>query len=76
MADSGAPIHAAWGGTVVYADTYAGYGNMLRLIMATGWSARYAHALKVLAKIGDVVMKGKKSERSATRVTPQGRTCL
>lgn len=60
MADSGTPIHAAGGGIVVYADTYAGYGNMIEIDHGNGLISRYAHASKVLAKVGDVVMKGQK----------------
>ena len=60
MADSGAPIHAAGGGIVVYADTYAGYGNMIEIDHGNGLISRYAHTSKILAKVGDVVMKGQK----------------
>jgi murein DD-endopeptidase MepM/ murein hydrolase activator NlpD len=60
MADPGTPIHAAGGGIVVYADTYAGYGNMIEIDHGNGLISRYAHASKVLAKVGDVVMKGQK----------------
>ena len=60
MADSGTAIHAAGGGSVVYADTYAGYGNMLEVDHGNGLVSRYAHASKLLAKVGDVVLKGQK----------------
>jgi len=60
MADSGTPIHAAGGGIVVYADTYAGYGNMIEIDHGNGLISRYAHASKIQAKVGDVVMKGQK----------------
>ncbi|MBU1691989.1 MAG: M23 family metallopeptidase [Gammaproteobacteria bacterium] len=60
MADSGTAIHAAGGGIVVYADTYAGYGNMIEIDHGNGLISRYAHASKLLAKVGDVVMKGQK----------------
>lgn len=60
MADPGTAIHAAGGGIVVYADTYAGYGNMLEIDHGNGLISRYAHASKLLAKVGDVVMKGQK----------------
>ena len=60
VADSGTAIHAAGGGIVVYADTYAGYGNMIEIDHGNGLISRYAHASKVLAKVGDVVMKGQK----------------
>jgi murein DD-endopeptidase MepM/ murein hydrolase activator NlpD len=60
MADPGASINAAGGGIVVYADTYAGYGNMIEIDHGNGLISRYAHASKMLAKVGDVVMKGQK----------------
>lgn len=60
MADPGTAIHAAGGGIVVYADTYAGYGNMIEIDHGNGLISRYAHASKLLAKVGDVVMKGQK----------------
>jgi murein DD-endopeptidase MepM/ murein hydrolase activator NlpD len=60
MADSGTAIHAAGGGIVVYADTYAGYGNMIEIDHGNGLISRYAHASKIQAKVGDVVMKGQK----------------
>jgi len=60
MADSGTAINAAGGGVVVYADTYAGYGNMIEIDHGNGLISRYAHASKGLAKVGDVVMKGQK----------------
>ena len=60
MADPGTAIHAAGGGIVVYADTYAGYGNMLEIDHGNGLISRYAHASRMLVKVGDVVMKGQK----------------
>lgn len=60
MADIGTSIKAAGGGIVVYADTYAGYGNMIEIDHGNGLISRYAHASKLLAKVGDVVMKGQK----------------
>ncbi|MDD5330058.1 MAG: M23 family metallopeptidase [Sulfuricella sp.] len=60
MADPGTPIYAAGGGIVVYSDTYAGYGNMMEIDHGNGLVSRYAHASKMLVKVGDVVMKGQK----------------
>lgn len=60
MADPGTAIHAAGGGIVVYADTYAGYGNMIEIDHGNGLISRYAHASKIQARVGDVVMKGQK----------------
>lgn len=60
MADSGTPIHAAGGGIVVFADVYAGYGNMIDIDHGNGLVSRYAHASKITVKAGDIVMKGQK----------------
>ena len=60
VADIGAPIKAAAGGIVVYADIHAGYGNMIEVDHGNGLVSRYAHASKRLAKEGDVVLRGQK----------------
>ncbi|MDD5241284.1 MAG: M23 family metallopeptidase [Sulfuricella sp.] len=60
MAEIGTPIYAAGGGVVVYADNYAGYGNMIEIDHGNGLTSRYAHTSKILTKAGDVVMKGQK----------------
>lgn len=60
MAEPGTPIHASGGGIVVYSDSYAGYGNMIEVDHGNGLISRYAHASKLLARVGDVVMKGQK----------------
>jgi murein DD-endopeptidase MepM/ murein hydrolase activator NlpD len=60
MSETGTPIHAAGGGIVVFADVYAGYGNMIDIDHGNGLVSRYAHASKITVKTGDVVMKGQK----------------
>lgn len=60
MAETGTPIHAAGGGIVVFAENYAGYGNMIDIDHGNGLVSRYAHASKIQVKVGDVVMKGQK----------------
>ncbi|MGE5028252.1 MAG: M23 family metallopeptidase [Betaproteobacteria bacterium] len=60
MADPGTPIFSAGGGIVVYADSYAGYGNMIEIDHGNGLISRYAHTSKIVVKVGDVVMKGQK----------------
>lgn len=60
VADTGTPIHAAGGGIVIFADTYAGYGNMIDIDHGNGLVSRYAHASKITVKAGDIVMKGQK----------------
>lgn len=59
-AETGTPIHAAGGGIVVFAEPYAGYGNMIDIDHGNGLVSRYAHASKIQVKVGDVVMKGQK----------------
>jgi len=59
-AHSGEPILAAGGGVVVYADRHPQYGNMLEIDHGNDLVTRYAHASKLIAKVGDVVLQGSK----------------
>jgi murein DD-endopeptidase MepM/ murein hydrolase activator NlpD len=43
MAPEGSPIHAAAGGTVIYAGWYFAYGNIVDIQHADGVVTRYAH---------------------------------
>ena len=58
MVDSGTPIHAAAGGVVVVAQFHPQYGNMIDIDHGNGFTTRYAHASKLLVKVGDVVQRG------------------
>lgn len=58
MVDSGTPIHAAAGGVVVVAQFHPQYGNMIDVDHGNGFTTRYAHASKLLVKVGDVVQRG------------------
>jgi len=60
MAEEGAPVLAAAGGVVVYADHHPQYGNMIEIDHGNDLVTRYAHASKLLAKVGDVVLRGSK----------------
>jgi murein DD-endopeptidase MepM/ murein hydrolase activator NlpD len=60
MAAEGTAITAAAGGVVVYADLHPQYGNMIEIDHGNGLVTRYAHASKLIAKIGDVVLRGQK----------------
>jgi murein DD-endopeptidase MepM/ murein hydrolase activator NlpD len=53
-----APIRAAASGTVNYADTLSGYGNLVLIRHANGYVTAYAHAEKLLVARGDFVAKG------------------
>ena len=55
----GTDIHAAEAGRVHYAgDGLKGYGNLILLRHANGWVSTYAHADKMLVKVGDEVRRG------------------
>jgi murein DD-endopeptidase MepM/ murein hydrolase activator NlpD len=60
MAEEGTVIHSAAGGVVVYADVHPQYGNMVEIDHGNDLVTRYAHASKLLVKVGDVVLRGSK----------------
>ncbi len=60
MAEEGTPILAAAGGVVVYAARHPQYGNMVEIDHGNDLVTRYAHASKIIAKVGDVVLRGSK----------------
>ena len=54
-----APIHAAAGGTVTYAgNELKGYGNLVLIRHADGYTTAYAHADRLTVQRGDTVTKG------------------
>jgi len=60
MARQGTSIHASAGGVVAYADLHPQYGNMVELDHGKGIITRYAHASRLLVKVGQVVRRGDK----------------
>ena len=54
----GTPIRASAGGTVSYADTLNGYGNLVLIKHSNGYVTAYAHADRILVARGDFVAKG------------------
>ncbi len=58
MVPEGTPIYASAGGVVVFADTHPQYGNMVEIDHGNEVITRYAHASKLLVKVGDVVRRG------------------
>ncbi|MDD4912720.1 MAG: M23 family metallopeptidase [Sideroxydans sp.] len=58
MVPEGTPIYASAGGIVVYAETHPQYGNMVEIDHGNEVVTRYAHASKLLVKVGDVVRRG------------------
>ncbi len=54
----GTPIVAAAGGVVIAAEYHHQYGNMLEIDHGNGIVTRYAHAARLLAKVGDIIKRG------------------
>ena len=57
-ADTGTPIYAAASGIVTTAEQTPDYGNIVKVDHGFGLETRYAHASKLLVKVGDRVAKG------------------
>ena len=58
LVDTGTPVHAAAAGIVVVAHFHPQYGNMIDIDHGNGYVTRYAHASKLLVKVGDLVQRG------------------
>lgn len=56
----GTPIYASAGGVVAYSDNHPSYGNMVEIEHGNDIITRYAHASKLLVKVGQVVRRGDK----------------
>jgi len=58
MVTEGTPILASAGGIVVYSDYHPQYGNMVELDHGNDIVTRYAHASRLLVKVGQIVRRG------------------
>ncbi len=58
MVPAGTPIYASAGGVVVFAGLHPQYGNMVEIDHGNQIITRYAHASKILVKVGEVVRRG------------------
>jgi murein DD-endopeptidase MepM/ murein hydrolase activator NlpD len=56
-AEVGTPIRAAAGGVVVTAERHPQYGQMIEIDHGNGLVTRYAHASRLIAKPGDLVLR-------------------
>jgi murein DD-endopeptidase MepM/ murein hydrolase activator NlpD len=54
----GTKIKAVAGGIVIDSKWVGGYGNMVEVKHADGYTTRYAHNQKNIVKVGDVIEKG------------------
>jgi murein DD-endopeptidase MepM/ murein hydrolase activator NlpD len=57
-APAGTPVKATANGTVVFAGTDGGYGNLVRIRHFSGYETRYAHLSRILVKSGEKVKLG------------------
>ena len=57
-ADTGTPIYAAAGGIVTTAEQTPDYGKLVKIDHGSGLETRYAHASRLLVKVGYRVEKG------------------
>jgi murein DD-endopeptidase MepM/ murein hydrolase activator NlpD len=57
-ANTGAPILAAADGIVIAAEHTPDYGNIVKINHGSGLETRYAHASKIVVKVGERVTKG------------------
>ncbi|MFA6749234.1 MAG: M23 family metallopeptidase, partial [Candidatus Riflebacteria bacterium] len=57
-APKGTPILAATNGKVIYAGRRSGYGNLIIVSHANGYSTRYAHCSSIIARKGQQVKAG------------------
>jgi len=60
MVPTGTAIYASAGGVVAYADNHPQYGNMVEIDHGNNIVTRYAHASKLLVKVGQMVRRGDK----------------
>ncbi len=60
MVEAGTAIRASAGGVVAFADKHPQYGNMVEIDHGRDIVTRYAHASRLLVKIGQVVRRGEK----------------
>jgi len=54
----GTPIHAAASGIVVYAGMHPDFGNLVEIDHGNDILTRYAHASKLMVKVGQLVKRG------------------
>ena len=59
-APPGTPIHAAAGGVVLLAEFHPEYGNVVEIDHGNRLMTRYAHALRISVRPGDLVKRGQK----------------
>jgi len=54
-AETGEPVRAVYGGKIVYASWFKGYGNMIIIDHGNNYHTVYAHVEDIFKKTGDFV---------------------
>ncbi len=57
-AEAGTPIKSIYSGNVLYADWFRGYGNLMIIDHGSGYYSLYAHAERLVKKVGEEVKRG------------------
>lgn len=57
-AEKGEPVKAVYGGKIVYADWFKGYGNMIIIDHGTNYHTVYAHVEEIFKTTGNIVETG------------------
>ncbi|MBW3551605.1 MAG: M23 family metallopeptidase [Proteobacteria bacterium] len=65
-AATGTPIHAFAAGTVTFAGSRGGYGNMVEVDHGNGYVTRYAHNSRLLHKVGTLVRAGQEIAKAGS----------
>jgi len=58
LAGMGSAIRAVYGGRVIFADQFKGYGLMMIIDHGGGFYTLYAHASRLMKKMNDEINKG------------------
>lgn len=66
MIPAGTPVYASAGGVVVYADYHPQYGNMVEIDHGNDIVTRYAHASKLMVKVGQMVRRSQEVAKSGS----------
>jgi septal ring factor EnvC (AmiA/AmiB activator) len=56
-APQGADVHSVYDGQVIFADYFKGYGNMIIVDHGGGFFSLYAHAARIVKKVGATVSR-------------------
>lgn len=59
-APAGESVAACWDGTVTFAGTKGGYGNVVEITHPGGWTSVYGHLRTAAVRVGETVTAGEK----------------